>query len=276
MRNAVIIYTHNLVPKKIFLKSMSLVFDQVKMIQGTEVVIVSQYPVLDGYEFINFPQIPERKYPKLEPLILKEPILKRSDLSVKIRNFVIGPKEFSMQTIYHQMLIAASKTDAECISIAEHDVFYPEDYFSKCFAVLAAGFPVSFWRSVKMFNSNGFFDIVHIYALSRYGLRKETLVKMYNEKLERGSNFAEPLLKNCEITMVTGENDHMFNDYAFLSGNDVLDIKHGLNTSGQVIVDKFELSHPYWGSRDQIVNMIDPEYTDVVNKNPGLGYGLLW
>jgi len=276
MKNVVVIYTHNLVPKNVFLKSMSLVFDQVKDIPGTEVVIVSQYPVLDIYETVDLPNVPTKKYDKLESLILKEPILNKESVEVKVSNYVIGPKEFAMTTIYHQMLAAVEKTDAKYIAIAEHDVFYPHDYFRKCFAVLDAGFPVCYWRSVKMFNVNGFFDIVSIYALSRYSLSREVLVKTYSEKLKFGSNYAEILLKGCDVMVVIGEKDTVYSDYAYLSGNEVLDVKHGLNTSGQVIVDTFESTHPYWGSKENIISMIDEKYSDVVNKNPVYGYGLLW
>ena len=54
----------------------------------------------------------------------------------------------------------------------------------------------------------------------------------------------------------------------------VLDIKHGTNTSGNMIVDDYFDTHSHWGHKNEILSLIDDNYNEFVSRKPELGYGL--
>lgn len=273
MKNAIIVCTHNLVPEKIFKRSLDLVFKQVECLPDTEVIIVSHYPVLDEYSLCKADGFKEKKRYLLEDCIIKAPFVVKSEVKIPIVNLVIGPAEFSIETIYKQMLLAAHSTNANYICIAEHDVFYPENYFKICFGSLSNGIPLCYWKRASLLSVNGFFNIQDIITLSRFGFDKNLFVRLYEKKLANEKCLFEPVLGSADHKDLI---DEVVKDYCFIYSNDVLDIKHGANATGQIIVDDFYFSHPYWGDFDKISGLFDNKYLNSVSKNPSIGYGLFY
>ena len=64
-------------------------------------------------------------------------------------------------------------------------------------------------------------------------------------------------------------------NYTVVDGPPVMDIRHGANASGQILVDDHRDSYDYWGDADQYIKLImDSSYIDYVTSKPEVGYGL--
>jgi hypothetical protein len=88
------------------------------------------------------------------------------------------------------------------------------------------------------------------------------------------SLVTEPFLVEYEPFMFLKTDEKFFGNYAISNEVDVLDVKHGLNTSGQCNVEKYESEHPFWGKIENVSHLIDDNYKETVNKNLSYSYGL--
>lgn len=270
MKNTVLICTNNLVPKNLLKRVVENAVDQAMKLGDTQVVIVSHYPVVENYEKVDLPDCKDQIHEKLQSTIIKEPFIKQLPL---LSNYVVGEKEYAIDTIFKQMLFGSSKVDSESIIVMEHDILYPPNYLKKVSAIIRTGFDICFWGSSCFFSLKGFFKIKNV-ALSRYSFRKSFFDQLFFDKMTRKSLVTEPLLLEYEPFVFLKTDEKFFSNYAIVHETDVLDIKHGLNTSGQCNVEKYENEHPFWGKIEDVSRLIDDNYKETVNKNVSYSYGL--
>jgi hypothetical protein len=272
MKNTILICTNNLIPKNLLKKVVENAADQAIKLGDTQIVIVSHYPVVENYEKVDLLNCKDQVHDKLQSTIIKEPFIKSFPI---ISNYVVGEKEYSIDTIFKQMLFGSSKVDSESIIIMEHDILYPPNYLKKTSSIIGCGFDICFWQSLAFFSLKGFFRFKSV-ALSRYSFKKSFFDLVFLEKMVRKSLTTEPFLLEYESFAFADikTEEKFFSNYAVIHETDVLDIKHGLNTSGQLNVEKYEDEHPFWGKAEDISKLIDDNYKETVNKNISYSYGL--
>jgi len=194
------------------------------------------------------------------------------------RNVVTGILSYSPETILTQIVhgIRQSSSKTGCILLWEHDVLYPEDYVEKmCASLERAAFAV--YEDHLFLDDEGYFKPdTHFWHLSRYGARKADLAAHFHRKIVQGDyNVLEPVPEGHE----NGEESSLdiVENFEMVGGDPVLDIRHGANASGQIIVDEHADRHPYWGKlkKNGLPELFeDAEYREFLESKPMIGYGL--
>lgn len=270
--DSILLCTNNVIPKKLF---EAVVRNAIGNLDGNcdNIVIVSQYPVFSRYISIDIPNArhpDESKHSKLSSIILKTPFLDHLNPSGSdiIVNIVVGEKAYAVETIYYQLL-AGLPYCGDCISIFEHDVLYPHDYLFKSLGAIKQGVDICLWDDNVYLSYNGYFKVPYSYMFSRFCFSKAFLEYHVRDKMKRGKSFIEPALKG-----VFGQSgEPQYENFLIVNGDDVMDIKHGFNTGGYVLVDSYYDNHIYWGSKDLYLGLIDQEYMRATQSNLDCFYG---
>jgi len=272
MKNAILICTNNLIPKNLLRYVVENAINQSIRVGDTEIVVVSHYPVVENFKTAEIAECKNQIHEKLQQIIIKEPVVKPFS-DVKISNYVIGEKEYSIDTIFKQMLFGSSKTDSETIVVMEHDILYPPNYVFKSSGIINSGFDICFWQSSCFFSLKGFFRVKNM-ALSRYSFNREFFDGLFTEKMLKKSLITEPFLTDYESVIFMNTDERFYGNHAVVVETEVLDIKHGFNTSGQCVVEKCENDHPFWGKIEDVAKLIDDNYKDAMSKNTNYSFGL--
>lgn len=273
--NTIVICTNNLVPPLLFRKVLMNAFTQADMRICTNVVVVSHYPVFEKFERIgdliedNFKH---ESHPKYAEIMNKEAIFDPKPFVSSYRNIVVGECEYSQDTIYKQLLIGAQFASNNTI-IMEHDVLYPVDYVRKVSGILNSGIDLCYWANGKFFSNCGFFEIPDIMTLSRFAIKTDLFIEIYRNKVRHNLKFVEPILSGLNVFGDVSK-EKITDNFAMVYGTDTIDVRHGLNVTGNFIVEDYSDFHEYWGSEDEIKPLISGTYKEFVEKHPSCNFGI--
>ena len=276
----ILVPTHNLVPVNIFKTVIDNVLSQVES-DGldVELVIVSHYPVTDEYKSVDLPIVALSGHEGIGDAIVKNPILSVRNCNIPVRNFVVGERAYSLETIYAQLMLGLEHALCENIVIVEHDVLYPSGYFRSMIDALNSGVDFCCWRNCSFFCRYGFYEVPRSLAFSRFSFKSHFLSRFISSVSQEEMLVMEPEIDLDCGAFSSGEHgiydDYGINaKYTILEGEDVLDVKHGLNSSGNVFVENYEENHPYWGNEKKWLNLIGDDFDQVALSNPIYAYGL--
>lgn len=279
MKYTIIINTHNLVPEKMFVHVLKSVFlNAIKW--DCEVIIVSHFPVLDKYEEVDISDSLIEHHLEFEDVIIKGPVFSVDDFDIKIKNYVVGERRYSLHTICDQIMIGLKNSNTDRIIIMEHDVLYPEEYICDICSPLDLGADFSCWKNAILLGMVGYYRILNWVTFGRIAwkssflekylisLKKDVFVDMVPDISLRGCAGVPE--KFCEFNSVG-----LTAKYGVVEGTDVLDFRHGLNTYGNVLLNECFDSHPVWGDKMKWIDLIDKNFSRVTMRNPLYAYGLL-
>jgi hypothetical protein len=276
MKTTIVCYTHCLGPKTLIKKTIRDAMNVADK-NGWNMVISSHLPVLSSYEDCR---------DDFRDLWLDSPDGKRLSFLDTWRgneiksigsavNVVTGILEYSYKSIISQIVHAINRfPDTDRVILWEHDVIYPKGYAESMEKALENNDYALYKDSVFM-DDEGYFDTaMQFWYLSRYAARKDALLDCFSKKLKGdGLDNFEPVMKG----LVDDSGDDFDSDsYEIVSGPPVIDVKHGSNASGQIIIDKHSRKHPHWGKCDKYVKLVmeEKEYIEYVISNPDVGWGL--
>jgi len=195
-----------------------------------------------------------------------------------VTNLVTGTLTYSPESILTQIIhgIEHSSSSSEYVILWEHDVMYPEGYAERMVEELDKGHDYAVYRDHLFMDRDGFFKPgVHFWHLSRYAAKKDVLQSHFTQKIELEQyEILEPVPKGH----TTGEEamEDIVDDCPVVDGeHPVLDIRHGANASGQIIVDAHMDTDTYWGDAENFKKFFeDREYDSFLTSKPEVGYGL--
>ena len=186
---------------------------------------------------------------------------------------VTGRLRYSPETIAHQIVHAIRRTNVDKIILMEHDVLYPENYIPLMSAALD-GADFALYDKYLFMDGDGFFGTdMEFRHLSRYAARREALEEFFMSKIEEDRfSILEPVFTQH----FSGDPDADMVHGVVVSGDaPVLDIKHGANAAGQIIVGEHRLMDDYWGFHPKYLSLFDdPGYNAFLETDGTLGYGL--
>jgi len=279
MKNSIVFCTNNLIPEEILKWTLSEAISRVIDDEDTELIIVSHYPVREDWIEKDLPGIKKETHDRLSDAILKTPIDLCSphviSAETRVKNIVVGEREYSIETIIAQLKLAASFATSDNIIIFEHDVLYPENYIDYVVEGLKRA-DVVYWKNSVYFDvNNGFFSPFTV-AFSRYAFKKDAFLRFIEAK-EIDSKYFEPRIDGfCESTIgkTNIDKDGFSSSCLVLHGEDVLDIHHGMNATGNMVVEEFDDLHHYWGPQEAVASKVDDGFKSVVKEHPIYNYGL--
>lgn len=287
MRATILVCTHNLVPKKLFIKVLEdCVFKQAR-IWDCDVVVVSHYPVLNNYIEEDLTRIEKMNHEQFKNVILKNSIVHCDsfcDVSC-VTNIVVGERAYSVETLCDQMALGLKYSKADNVVVMEHDVLYPDSYVDYMSKALDNGTSFCCWKNGVVLSSNGFFETPGWVMFSRFAWKKSFLIKYLASMEEFKSTVLEPIIMSASLGN-TGETYWDYEAYGLKAkyttvedstgiGNDVLDVRHGLNSSGNIVVEKYYDEHPKWGNKNLWSDLVNIEFTDVASEKLSYAYGLM-
>jgi hypothetical protein len=268
-------YTNNIVPKKLLERAIEDAKDVLRRIPSAELVIASHFPVLADHIDISdqFEQYADARFDKA---IANTSFAIEDDLKGRVRNYVVGQLEQSLDSIIDQIMTIITYAKGENILLTEHDVLYPAGYQEAVIDALDS-YDLVVPMNYIYLGQQGFFSCGDkCFMLSRYNAKKH-LFKDYFNKIKSlgGVECLEPYLKghfederDPNVALLTYDN------CTVIETDPTMDIKHGTNTSGNVIVDDHFSDDDYWGNKNQYLSLIDEDYENFVGENPSFGYGL--
>jgi hypothetical protein len=251
---------------------------EVAVRKGWNLVVSSHLPILEEYVDcgVDFHHLscPPTDPRNVEFLDTWEDYSKMSPMG-KTVNYVTGVLSYSFETILTQITHAISMApDTDAVLLWEHDVLYPDGYADAMVDALSKGSDYAVYRDHQFLDYDGFFKPgMHFWYLSRYAARKDAIMNCFLSKIELGNyDILEPVLEGLD----GGENSDSDSDnYRIVNGVPVIDVRHGGNASGQILVDKHCSRLPHWGGAGEYINiMMDDDYIKYVNSKPEVGYGL--
>lgn len=272
LMNNIVICTNNLVPQALFRKVLMNAFIQADMVGDTHVSVVSHYPVFENYIYL-YREFVKEEHKSFSDVILKEPFFDPDIFESTYDNMVVGECEYSHLTIYRQLREGAFRRLEANVVIMEHDVLYPLNYLKTVSGILNAGMDACYWAKGKFFSNSGFFEVPNVMTLSRFSMKWDQFIKVFENKLEKKLTFVEPLLDGIPVSGDLSE-EVVTRKFAMVHGIDTLDIRHGLNVSGNYIVEEYSDCHEYWGSASEIFPLIDGPCKTFVEKHPSCNYGI--
>jgi len=193
-----------------------------------------------------------------------------------VQNYVTGILSYSSETILTQIVHAIDMAgDTDAVLLWEHDVLYPPDYAERMVESIRKGNDFAVYSDHMFMDDEGFFKHgTHFWHLSRYGGTPQAMKSHFELKIALGNySLLEPVPRGQE----TGEESEsdIIDSFEILEGSPVVDIKHGSNASGQILVDGHFDEFPGWGLFSDFEYLVnEKEYVDFVNSKPEMGYGL--
>jgi hypothetical protein len=277
MGATILLCTNNLVPKRLFETVLKgSVIPQAEA-NGCDIVIVSHFPVFDQYTDNDCILSPKAEHKEFWETLLKSPIVKASDCVAPFLNVVVGEMEYSLDTICEQLRVGLKLAKHDKVIIMEHDVLYPGDYVSKMIKSLAKEASLCYWKDFVLLCSSGYFKTPGMLNLSRLACTKRFFLDYLDAIMSFDDYFMEPQIPYFD----SDSTNRVYDDYGIIAnyeicgGDDVLDVKHGLNTEGNIIVDRFYDNHRFWGKASLTLSLIDAEYTAKSMSKNRYAFGLL-
>ena len=280
MGPTIVYYTNGLLPKPLLHRTLAAASEAAAKADGS-LVVSSHIPLFEwnvmdcSAEFSDLACArPDPRF--LEFLATVRPFHKPSAKEV---NLVTGHLNYSLLAIAKQIVHAASQSVAldPAVILFEHDVLYPENYIGDMREALGAAEFAVYYDCVFL-DCDGFFKPgFQFWHLSRYAAKKLAIISHFGQKIhDRAFQTLEPILAMHRDGDPATANE-IISNYEVCSGPPVLDIKHGTNASGQLLVDDHYSSFDYWGDlKDNgLLQLLDdPEYAKLMAGWPELGWGL--
>jgi hypothetical protein len=269
IKNSIFYYTNNVLPKKILEKTLK---DCVKIVEensDTELIITSHLPLTKSYDDVS-----GIFSPFLDKRLEEIGVSLEVDIECKrVHSYVVGNLPHVIPSIVSQILFSLENSLGENILMFEHDVFYPDNYFSDVVSELDKGYDFAYYKNAINFCNLGFSQDENSFLLSRFSGKRESWKNLYKHIKESGSTSLEPGLEG--IKEIVPRDVIYFNNYSIIEGEvPVLDINHGLNTSGKYInIDSYGVDS-YWGNMMNISALFDSNYMNFINQNRIFKYGL--
>jgi hypothetical protein len=261
---------------------------------GGELLVSSHVPLMTNQVSDCSEHFREHAWDDVDPRFKKfldtvEPCLEPKDHQ---RNVVTGLLKYSPQAILEQIChgIRQSFAKTDCVLLWEHDVLYPCGYAeTMCETLEETGADFALYGDHLFLDDEGYFKPqAHFWHLSRYGARKHPLAFHFRRKIDIDEmSVLEPVPEG----MGNGEEApcDIVKSFAVTGGNPVLDVRHGANASGQILVDDIidkngdvvtkshSDRHPYWGKlkQNRFLGLLeDSDYAEFLASKPMIGYGL--
>ena len=277
MRNLALLCTNNILPAGILNAVLDRLCPQIQGQADMELIVVSHFPIMEGAERVEL-EDPEEYVPdRFDDVILKDFRYDFSQYYIPVRNLYCGRIKSSIFNLFKQMLAGINASDAENIFFTEHDVLYPDAYFSEMNRALETH-SIACWRNVKILNWFGYINISKTnLALSRFVMKAEIARDIFEGRLARKACvWVEPILLGAEYSMGGDISEEtIYEDFVFLDDGDVvLDIKHGLNSCG-MILGEHEDEDSVWGKKEQYIDLIDESYIEFLKKHQTYCYGIV-
>ncbi len=275
MNVTIVYYTNCLAPKTLLNRTLEMAM-KTALDNDWNLVVSSHFPMLTesldcGVDFHHLRcQSPDRRnvkylntwnaYPSLVPV-------------GKAKNYVTGILTYSFEAILTQITHAISTVpETDIVLLWEHDVIYPDGYAESMVKAIGDHDYVVYEDYVFLDDEGFFKPGMDFWYLSRYAARKEAIMSCFETKIElENYDILEPILEG----LVCPEGDYDSDNYTKVSGPPVIDVKHGANASGQILVDNHDSSCDAWGDAKPYIDLImDKDYIEYVTSRPEVGYGL--
>lgn len=278
MKATILFYTNCLLPKPMLKESLCRAVSVAKNM-GWELIISSHLPIFtDSYRDCRL-DFDHLAWSEIDArfgsfLLTQSPSLSSSD---GVENFVTGVLSYSPESILTQIVhaIEHSSPDTDAVFLWEHDVLYPNGYVQSMIKAIEGGADYALYHDHIFLDTEGFFRPgVHFWHLSRYAAKKDVLKDHFARKIEL--NRYE-ILEPVPIGHTTGEESpsDIVDNVKIVHGDPVVDIRHGGNASGQILVDTHTDGDPLWGDASAYAGLFDDkEYEHLLTSKPAIGYGL--
>jgi len=303
MSTTVLFYTNNLLPRKLLFNTMDSIISMC-VENNFELIVTSHFPLFENYQVIDIGDYiqdePYKKHPfqdQVNNYIVRDIFFKNhyKNHYELITNYVCGPLNYSYKSIAKQILFSLMKCSGDKVIFSEHDCFYPHDYF-KVMSDRIDFHDVCYCVKKRAFlNRDGFYSLRNLVVyLSGVGGKKDFLKKCYETKLNNLNNkdehlLLEPIIKgNLPVPSIlpiqdktTSEKEIFVEDYEFIDDyltddQCILDIKHDLNATGNLVSGNGSnlATHPYWGNSERLIDMIQMTNMNATLKKT-LSYGIV-
>jgi hypothetical protein len=283
MTPTILYYTHALLPKPLLQRTLREASEAAEAIGG-ELMVVSHVPLFEDTAAIQdgASAFGPHAWGSTDPRFRRflDTVGPCHKPKANERNIVTGILKYSPEAILEQIRygISHSSPETDCVLLWEHDVLYPCGYAeTMCETLEETGAEFVIYHDHLFLDDEGYFKPeTHFWHLSRYGALKQRLALHMGYKVATGEmSVLEPVPKGM------GNGDEapcdIVDSFAITGGNPVLDIRHGANASGQILVDEHSDRHPYWGKlkKNRLLELLDdPDYDEFLQSKPMIGYGL--
>jgi hypothetical protein len=268
IKNSILYYTNNVVPKKLLDRTLSDCIDLVENNKDTELIITSHLPLTDKYTDVkaSFNQFEDSRLTKV---CVK---LSKTVSNNRISPYVVGRLPNKIGSIISQIMFSLKVAKGQNIIMMEHDVLYPKHYLKDVLFELAKGYEFVLAKNSLAFSDLGFSKNPG-HFLSRFSGNKDSWIEFYNYLIDKDSKQVEPGLRGIEKT--ESRNVLYYDNYGIYDNkNPVLDIEHGLNTYGKCKYDEYCDNDNYWGDKKGISSLFDDSYQSFVKGHMIFRYGL--
>jgi len=275
MDTALLFYTNNLLPAPLLNETLSRMFEAAWRHECLQ-ISSSHFPITTCFRDASedvFLEPCRRGIFNFDPCISEAYVTHpkcrvQTDIAL-----VTGRLAYSPETIARQIVHAIRCTNLDKIILMEHDVLYPADYVPMMSAALDEA-EFAMYDSYLFMDASGFFNTeMEFRHLSRYAARRKTLEEFFMTKIEENRfGILEPVFRQH----FCGDPDADLVDGVVVEGGPpVLDVKHGANAAGQIIVGRHQLMDDYWGFHPRYVSLFDDlAYDTFLGTDATLGYGL--
>lgn len=279
MPPTIVYYTNGILPKPLLRKTLDAASATAQK-AGGNLVVSSHIPILEGASdcSADFADLacaePDSRF--MEFLETVRPL---RPMAAHEANVVTGHLKYSIVAIARQIVHAAKRGGGpdDPVLLYEHDVLYPENYaMDMCRMLESADFAV--YHDYVFLDRGGYFKPAYeFWHLSRYAARRQPLVSYYEQRMgSRSFRVLEPQLTLHRDDALAEKKD-LISSYELISGPPVLDIKHGSNAAGQILVDDHYGTYDGWGDLKEngLLELLDdPDYAKLMEGWPELGWGL--
>lgn len=269
MDTTILYYTHNLLSEQLLKKTTQQAIEHAR-INNCHLIFISHFPIIkshfverlieeDFYQSDYNPQTGKTKILRIYDFLVKAPIIEEEYDNVE--NYVVGKLPYNSRSIYQQLVFGLSKVQSENVILFEHDCFYPKEYVSAVRQTLDSH-EFSWCSKRLMCGKNGYYELSNFY-ISECSSKTHLLFEIYEEKLSltdagQKPSMLEPVLvdktergRTNEVIMVS---EHSDAGLLLPESQCILDIKHGLNTTGTLAIEGV-CDHIYWGRSKQYIDL---------------------
>jgi len=245
MSISLLYYTNNLLQSNLLTETLSNVLSccsylntcqPASCLTKCELIVVSQKPLFENFIIYDgiFMTTKKKSYDSLSNYIVSENFKK----PLWCKNIVVGEREYSTETLIDQIKVGVSYCSYNKVALIEHDVLYPYNYIEKVESCLDLC-DICYWSNTRFLNQMGFYYIEDAHCLSRYSFKKKRIEEwMISDK----TKSFEPIIKF--------KKDIEDDDVIVINSDPTLDIKHGLNLTGQPYTDTYSDRDYFWGKKE--------------------------
>lgn len=267
MKDCLLFYTNNILPEQVLIKTLNNAIRSAENI-GAELIITSHYPVASWAKNVSeeYGEVDGR----YDGAIARGDFIKKRDF---VKCYTVGPQPQELRSIVKQIVFSIKESCAENFYMHEHDVFYPQNYF-KYMSRGLEDHEIVVSLSYKFVDIEGYFSTgsMNNFALSRFAGKRDVLLEIYEERLIKDFTIIEPLLSGH----MAEDCSRVIENYKIFEGFDpVIEMRHGVNSSGDLLIDERNSYNYYWGEHTVFSDLIDDDYKKFVEKNPNSAYGII-